>query len=693
MNKNVCIGCILILLIGIFLSGCSDKSDKVKFDEGISLFVYPQENPSAIYVDEEGLLYMAQTSQREKQENTEASNVNGDLSLFETTVLSVNEEGKVLENFNINTQGTYINNMVIHNRMLYYVLNKTITEDGSFKQCAIFNSYNMDNGENEELYVFEDYSEIDDLEIIDDTVYFIGINKNKIDKSYELHKDTPTYLYKGEVVFEFSIADSNMVEIPIEFPICMAKSLNHTLIINAYDSNGGYYFAEYDPKNDTLSDKVYLNYKIHSGILKGDFCIVNNENNIIYYDYEREVLVEASTKSNEGMVEVMPGVRIIGRYLTCFGDYTYYFDTDTRKIVRIKNSVYIRGNKTINMISYATDLEAPFGYGYSITREVYDKDEAFALKVLAQDKDFDLYLLNSWHPFSDNIHKNGAFYPLNKVEGVQEYLDACFPYIKEAATDINGNIWMLPINVDIDCLYYIEENCIGQGIEITRDISLEKLLELQLTAVNNNQLQGNYDVLGGYSLVNNITLQFLRSGLSLDSDEFRDLAKLTKNYYNRIQVDSIIDTRNDLFGWYNQSLINNFIAMNPQSLKRFNPLIDTYQILGIPSFDNSDSYIATGLFLCVNPETKNLKETLDYIETYVKYSLSEGKPLLFKDKTLYQDTAFQQGVYEVYSKGDICFTLPKNVFFDDFLRYINSEIELEEMITEASRKMEIYRKE
>ena len=58
----------------------------------------------------------------------------------------------------------------------------------------------------------------------------------------------------------------------------------------------------------------------------------------------------------------------------------------------------------------------------------------------------------------DFVEKNkGSFYPLNKVPYVKEYIDGCFPYIRDAATDEDGNIRMIPIDISIPIIIYQEE--------------------------------------------------------------------------------------------------------------------------------------------------------------------------------------------------------------------------------------------
>lgn len=128
-------------------------------------------------------------------------------------------------------------------------------------------------------------------------------------------------------------------------------------------------------------------------------------------------------------------------------------------------------NKTLHYITAKTEVSEPFGCGYEMERSVLEMDK-FALKVMALDKDFDVCFVDSDDSFSYNLRENGVFYPLNEIEGVQEYLDACFPYVRDAATDRNGNIWMLPLTVDI-CGLLVSKEATDE-ILIKKDMTYEE---------------------------------------------------------------------------------------------------------------------------------------------------------------------------------------------------------------------------
>ena len=173
-------------------------------------------------------------------------------------------------------------------------------------------------------------------------------------------------------------------------------------------------------------------------------------------------------------------------------------------------------NKTLRYITAKTEFSEPFGCGYEMKRSVLDTDK-FALKVMALDKDFDVCFVDSGDSFRDNVRENGVFYQLNEIEGIQEYLDACFPYVREAATDSDGNIWMLPVAVDI------------RGLLVSREATEEVLIEHNMTygeyctayeALSENEKKV---VEQPASFAEKFIVQYILERGTIDTQEFRNV--------------------------------------------------------------------------------------------------------------------------------------------------------------------------
>jgi hypothetical protein len=113
----------------------------------------------------------------------------------------------------------------------------------------------------------------------------------------------------------------------------------------------------------------------------------------------------------------------------------------------------------------------------------------------------------------------------------------------------------------------------------------------------------------------------------------------------------------------------------------------------MPVLTDNKSSIATCTYLCVNPATKQLKDTLSYISSLCNYIMDYNKTMLFMDRQLYPGTQYYDDLYYIYSNADIRFTPPTDVYAEDYVKYMNNEIELEAFIKEANRKLDIYKNE
>lgn len=67
--------------------------------------------------------------------------------------------------------------------------------------------------------------------------------------------------------------------------------------------------------------------------------------------------------------------------------------------------------------------------------------------------------------------------------------------------------------------------------------------------------------------------------------------------------------------------------------------------------------------------------------------------MMLEDKKSYTDTAAAGEFYDIYKNGIISFAIPEELYLDDIIAYLSGEKELEEVILESDRKIDIYRKQ
>lgn len=120
---------------------------------------------------------------------------------------------------------------------------------------------------------------------------------------------------------------------------------------------------------------------------------------------------------------------------------------------------------------------------------------------------------------------------------------------------------------------------------------------------------------------------------------------------------------------------------------------DQIRASGIPNLTDDVTNVGTCYFLTVNPASKNLKETLQYISSLCNYLINYNYYLILKDRSLYPDTQLMDDIYEIYSNGDISFTYPDELFMDAFEKYLADEMDLDSFIKEADRRLDTFMKE
>jgi ABC-type glycerol-3-phosphate transport system substrate-binding protein len=331
---------------------------------------------------------------------------------------------------------------------------------------------------------------------------------------------------------------------------------------------------------------------------------------------------------------------------------------------------------------------------YPVLNNELDWNE-FALAVLSRDKAYDIYAVPSWLHFAYNIREKGSFYPLNNVPGVREFLDSCFPHVKDAATDKDGNIWMIPVMLNIDAIMYHDENSKKAGIDFSNTATLDDVLE-NLSKAKAYDPDEIHFRLSRFHLIRSSTFKYLRDNTTLNTPEFRRLAEVQKDFWGE----------KDSFGNYASPFQNpswDYINDGMEGQFNSNVLFDYYyhtissdfvnqynlSIAPLTGLDGAP-YSAQSLFLCVNPDSSNLEAVLEYISAICTYLLNQKDVGIFADLSKYSDYAFMRQLYVLYENSVIDFNISEEVFANDFDRYLQDEITLDQFITEADRKLRMY---
>ncbi|MCL2079095.1 MAG: hypothetical protein FWH17_04530 [Oscillospiraceae bacterium] len=357
-----------------------------------------------------------------------------------------------------------------------------------------------------------------------------------------------------------------------------------------------------------------------------------------------------------------------------------------KTLERIKVSDYVREPLPIKMLSsFAGAHNDTFGGGFALDWKRASNEE-LALSMLSQDRTYDVFLATTHEIIAHNIKEKGAFYPLGDVPFVQEYMDACFPFIKDAATDDAGEIWMIPITVTVSFFLFLPENAAEAGLDIPGAKTPSDVLRFLTDAYNAG---GSYYF---YSTAfrDQLLYKYLREDGTFDTPQFRSSAEAFRETVNlkipegtAHESDSLYNTE-FLFSHY----ISPFGSVNGVLYRFDTDAADKFDV--IPILGTSGNPSAYTEFLCVNPYSDNLDAALEFISSVCQYRLGIKNSFYLTDMDTYSDSQLTRKLYALYESAVIDFSMPHEIYLDNFLYYLVGRMSLDEMIAESDRALNMY---
>ena len=674
----------LCFLIVFVTSGCNKEKETGYVHTSQDTFVYAfSEEVSAFAVNEEALLYTitselpwgeGEVISAEEYSRLEES---GQWDKLLHVVKVYDEEGNEILQKELRLSSGFVQLMTVKNDILYCVASDNM-EDGVY-------AVNTSSWEVKKLAELPEMGFFDNMVLVGDYLYILGKIQGNT-KTYMLHPDVGLYNYQGEQICRINVTEDNpkAEKMKIDFPIGIYATEQNTLMIYQYTEEKGFCFLEFNPQEMTLKEHEWSHGRVARTMVNGcgSGYVYRDSSGYLYYG------------TTEGIqVQLIPDTLRVYKPVVYSNGFVFYMDDNQKgTVTRIFISDIIRKNKEIRVLTDDSPNDFPFGCGYQMTTYSASEDE-FALKVLAQDSDFDLYVLDTRNDCAYNLMEKGAFYALNEVNGVQEYLNACFPYCKELAYNGEGDIWMLPVDIDIPGLVYNKGFCAGKNIDYS-SMNYMEFMELieQVEATEPEKIGIHID-----TILESMLMQYMSKYDSFDTELFRShLSKLKQVYsnaatwgYESVYGKSLgngIPEEFYLSFEYNsewlESLINNETAARYYALSVF------------PKLEDGMGNIGTMTLLAVNPESGNLKETLNYVTAYCNYMLTMKNSFVLAEESTYDmDNTFVKNLYEHIAGGSIEFRMADEIYLDAFWKYLDGEISLDEAITEADRKMKFYKGE
>lgn len=593
----------------------------------------------------------------------------------------LNMQGEQIYGFDMGEEHIYAFDVV--GDKVYYVTSRMIDT----KSFMCFMEYSKKDGSLREIGRMVDSNSVRQLKILNGKIYIIVCEENRrTNANIQMLIGGMGNSYMGEVLKSIDIKTGEQKEIPVDVPTTFSPTPEGNLMISAYDSSIGYYLILLNEHDGTLSKPMK-----HDKLSYEAFAMFDEERFLYsFIDSSWFSLsigdIHEPSKNTELLSDTPVNyVEIEGEY----GFYSYiYYDETYMERIRIPD--FIRENKTITMASSLISTFTPFGCGYDIIKEFPD-DESFALSILAQDPQYDIFILDSRQDFSMSVKKQSSYYPLEEFEYSTKYLEACFPYIKEAATTEDGSIWMIPIDVNIPLILYQKENFEKENLSFSLDMDLEYFVG-EMKKLSNRENNKMTYIFNPYMIKTNFFYDYLRWNTDLNQDLFRTGARLLKELH-QLKSESDSDGFQSINNMMNNGDYSNFLFNMEYYLEDQLRMLNhsNLSVLPVPKVTEESTYVASTIMLCVNPYSKNMDEALKYINSLCKYLLENNDGIMLEGKDRYEDSFTE--LYDIYANGEIQFTMPNELYLHEYDNYLEDKIDLEELIQRVNRKIDTYLKE
>lgn len=536
-----------------------------------------------------------------------------------------------------------------------------------------FSVYDLENGESERLVNTEIIPE--NTVLIGNTIYYTGTTEARRGMR-ELIGESD-FEYDGTMLYSYTLGSEKAERVNVEYPVSIAESVSGELCVYAADEKGTYFTMGIDGK------KLYNDL----GKITGFGC--TGENSFVFTSDVKPFSLNLGRTDSDSifaeLAENTAAYRIKVR-----GGYAFYVNSFTEKLERVNCSAFDKQNEIIRFLSPEHTFDKPFSIGYMTDYMELD-NESFSLSVLSQDSSFDIFMVNSYEGFSSNIRDKGSFYPLNDVANVSDYLDRCFPFIKDAAVDSDGNIWMLPISINVPLILFNENACLEAELDLDGILTTEDLIAVCEKAYN-SEYKGGYDV-HPYTLTQNLFIQYMAEHDNFNSHELRQFAEFAKEKINMSEFPPYLPTVNEAMnGLYNEDGARAVLFSYLYGLDRVEWLsgFEDFDFRVVPGITGNAKPSATCTFIAVNPASSNLSAALDYVADLADYLGRRENSFMLYDRSAYTDTKGIESVYEIVSDAEICFNISQEIYFEPYIQYHNGEITIDEFISEADRKLSAY---
>lgn len=541
-------------------------------------------------------------------------------------------------------------------------------------------AFHTDTKQADELCDFGmDLARVRKIVLLEDKMYVMGQEKMRAG-SFGNYADYDFSL--GDTLLCCSMESGEYSNLDFEYPINIAESGKGTLLILAYFPEEGYCFMEHNPENGSVKQKVKLDcYKFN------DFAVCNNGDSLLY-DYVGNsrglVLADFDNLDLEIDIYMDSLIAVVSDSKVWYENGRVYLeDAGSQKLVGFPLDDVQKKNKTVRLVA-TSELSyiAPYGCGYALERQEEDWDK-IALKVLAQDQDYDLCMGSSGYARGLAMRDSDVLCPLNDVPGIEEYFDRCFPYVREAATTEAGEIWMLPFSANVYAMLVHEERAAQEGLNLHNNMTFAEFV--QFVQGLSEKEQGMF-YMDPKEIGDDILGKYFGHYTSVQGEKFLEYMEGLRVLYRK---ENLLNPPGDVNQEILLCTIESF-GRFPMSLSYLGR--EGFSVYSIPKGEDLDKNNVTLYYLAVNKKSKHKEEALCYLADLIAYLMKEEELLIFKDYKTEAGSREEQ-IHQLFENGEVFFAIDEDVYQKDYAEVLKSNQPLEEYAKEVERRLQLYLKE
>lgn len=643
MKKTYLKFTVLMLASLLFFSGCSGKidSEEIPTHDWSGYFVYPMEDVNSFDVDDEGNLYAA---------------------AFNSDILKVYDPyGAEIGEKTLPTP--YHTAVAVKNGEVF-----TLTANELYRN-------------EEKIYSLSFEDNAKDIRIVGENIYLLYI-----DAAADLSQApmiNPFRGWNGEKIVRIQFSDLSVSEVECEYPMLISSN-NDELWVYGINGDCGYIAPI---RGDKAGESIPTGDDIPESFLMSGSA----EKYLFTEVTEDSTLTLCMTDPVTGQTnELMPNVAILDADgIKARDGYIYYLNRyayaeNLNKIERIRQDDYIKDNVPVKLLATEWFSYIPFGCGRTVVESRLSNEE-FALAVLSRDHGFDACVLSSSQDFSQNFRDHGSFYVLNDVPGVAEYVERCFPALREAVTNTEGEIWALPLSMNVPCAIYNTENCRVVSFS-PNGLTLEELIAEAGGLFASDPSRRDICISANAAIP--LLLRYELSGKAdaLSDGEFTEKMNFIKTQMSNelFGIDISLEANNNIHFDFGINMLTMLVDDKPTQLD----FSVNSNIRAVDVFEGTNP--AECVFLCVNPSSDNLSATLEYITALCGYLSSKTNDFMLDDKSLYSDSEYISELFEIYRDTEVFFRIPDEILLEPVKQYREGALSLDDLIIESDRKLSAY---